>query len=92
MTGRTRPSQKEIIQDKIAKIKETIKNTEEKLSALKLEKKNLENELKDIEATEIKVRKEAEMKKICALIEERDISFEEIKKLLTETEEKAKMK
>lgn len=92
MTGRTRPSQKEIIQDKIAKIKETIKNTEEKLSALKLEKKNLENELKDIEAAEIKVRKEAEMKKICALIEERDISFEEIKKLLTETEEKAKMK
>lgn len=92
MTGRTRPSQKEIIQDKIAKIKETIKDTEEKLSALKLEKKNLENELKDIEAAEIKVRKEAEMKKICALIEERDISFEEIKKLLTETEEKAKMK
>lgn len=83
MTGRTRPSQKEIIQDKIAKIKETIKDTEEKLSALKTERSDLENQLKDIEVDEeIQSRKENELKKICSLIKQKDISFEEIEELL----------
>lgn len=83
MTGRTRRSQKEIIQDKITKIKETIKVTEEKLSALKTERSDLENQLKDIEVDEeIQLRKENELKKICSLIKQKDISFEEIEELL----------
>lgn len=84
---RARRSQKEIVLDKIAKIDESIKNTEDKLTALKNEKNELNNQLKSIEEAESQETIENITNKVAMAIKKNKITVEELEAFLTSENE-----
>ena len=82
MAQRVRRSQKEIIQDKILKIEEDIKNTEDKLTALRTEKDAFEAQLKEIEEAEERANEEAVINKVAQAIKKKKISIDDVEAFL----------
>lgn len=84
---RVRRSQKEVIIDKITKIDEAIKTTEEKLETLKLEKNKLNDQLKEIEEAANQETINAVVGKIATAIKKKKITIEEVEAFLSSEKE-----
>lgn len=84
---RVRRSQKEVIIDKITKIDEAIKTTEEKLETLKSEKNKLNDQLKEIEEAANQETINAVVGKIATAIKKKKITIEEVEAFLSSEKE-----
>lgn len=84
---RTRRSQKEVIIGKISKIDNSIKAAEEKLEALKSEKNQLSEQLKEIEEAANQENINAVVSKVATAIKKKKITIEEVEAFLSSEKE-----
>ena len=79
---RQRRTTKDIFSDKIQKIDQRIKASEEKLAALKEEKNILEQKFAELENEEIQKVKEEERKKLLKFIEKNNITMDDLQSIV----------